>query len=282
MVITLMLFSLTMFFFGCGKDDEDNIQHFEEELTSEKDGATMRLIPAGEFEMGDYFSEGQADELPVHTVYLDGFYMDIYEVTNSMYRKFMEATGHRKPEFFNPDLSSPNHPVVGVSWRDATAYAQWAGKRLPTEAEWEKAARGGLAGVRYPWGNSITHDDANYEGVGRRDRWEFTAPVGSFAANDYGLYDMAGNVWELCLDEFSTDFYTRTQKNNPTAGGSIKFLTNNFASIETARMLRGGGWHSIPDDTRVANRLCTDPPNRGSNIGFRCVVSASLMDGYKR
>ena len=86
MVITLMLFSLTMFFFGCGEDDEDNIQHFEEELTSEKDGATVRLIPAGEFEMGDYFSEGQADELPVHTVYLDGFYMDIYEVTQKDFK----------------------------------------------------------------------------------------------------------------------------------------------------------------------------------------------------
>ena len=115
----------------------------------------MVLIPAGEFQMGSTDSEGDEDELPVHTVYLDAFYMDIYEVTVGQYREFVEATGYEPIGDWDSQLSPTDwHPVVGVNWYDAMAYATWAGKRLPTEAEWEKAARGGLAGKKYPWGDT--------------------------------------------------------------------------------------------------------------------------------
>ena len=144
-----------------------------------KDGAEMVLIPAGEFQMGSNY--GYNDEKPVHTVYLDAFYMDKYEVTNALYKKFMDATGHKAPAYWNDSsYNAPDQPVLGVSWNDAKAYAEWAGKRLPTEAEWEKAARGGLVGKKYPWGDSISHDDANYGGTGGKDKWDGTSPVGSF------------------------------------------------------------------------------------------------------
>ena len=119
-----------------------------------QDGAPMALIPAGEFQMGDAFSEGNTNERPVHTVYLDAFYMDVHEVTVGQYRQFVQATGYRAPNWNSVASYAPTdeHPIIYVSWNDATAYCEWAGKRLPTEAEWEKAARGGLAGNRYPWG----------------------------------------------------------------------------------------------------------------------------------
>lgn len=181
----------------------------------------MALIAAGEFEMGDSFNEGGANELPVHTVYLhtvylDAFYMDIYEVTNAQYAAFMSSYGRNTDDSGNTLLYVDNsnclieqvegiyrakssygdHPVVCVSWYGANAYAVFYGKRLPTEAEWEKAARGGLVGKGYPWGDSIGHDNANYVGISGKDIWDVTSPVGSFAPNGYGLYDMA--CWSLC------------------------------------------------------------------------------------
>jgi formylglycine-generating enzyme required for sulfatase activity len=144
--------------------------------------------------MGDHFNEGTNFERPVHTVTLDGFHMDSTEVTHAQYRVFIEQTGHRKPRYWTDNrYNQPNQPVVGVDWHDAVAYANWARKRLPTEAEWEYAARGGLQGKRYPWGDEISHDDANYNGAGGKDKWRYCSPVGSFEANGYGLYDMAGN-----------------------------------------------------------------------------------------
>jgi formylglycine-generating enzyme required for sulfatase activity len=230
-----------------------------------KDGAEMVLIPAGEFQMG---SNDYDNEKPVHTVYLDAFYMDKHEVTNAQYRRFVQATGREEPVGYgyvngewkggfkpwsDENFNADDQPVVCVSWEDARAYAEWAGKRLPTEAEWEKAARGGLVGKKYPWGDNITHDDANYAGTGGKDRWEYTAPVGSFAPNGYGLYDMAGNVWEWCADWYDSGYYT-----GPSSG--------------TSRVLRGGSWYSYIDfNLRVASRLNLEPSFTRNYVGFRCV-----------
>jgi iron(II)-dependent oxidoreductase len=134
----------------------------------------------------------------------------------------MDATDYEAPSYWNDSkFNAPNHPVVGVSWDDAVAYANWAGKRLPTEAEWEKSARGGLVGKKYPWGDTLTHDDANYSGTGGKDKWEHTSPVGSFASNGYGLYDMAGNVWEWCADWYFNNYYANSLKSNPKGPGLV-------------------------------------------------------------
>ena len=171
------------------------------EITWQKDSKEMVLILSGSFEMGDHL-DGRSDA-PVHTVILDSFYMDVHEVTVGQFREFVNQSGYSYERDWNDVAKySPGdeYPMVFVNWNDATADAKWAGKRLPTEAEWEYAVRGGLVGKRYPWGDEVTHDDANYSGTGGKDKWGYCAPVGSFAANGYGLYDMAGNVWEWCQD----------------------------------------------------------------------------------
>jgi iron(II)-dependent oxidoreductase len=220
-------------------------------------GKDMVLIPTGDFQMG---SNDYDSEKPIHTVYLDAFYIDIYEVTNAQYKKFMDATKYKEPSYWNDSkFNASNHPVVGVSWNDAVAYAKWAGKRLPTEAEWEKSARGGLVGKKYPWGDTLTHDDANYSGTGGKDKWENTSPVGSFAPNRYGLYDMAGNVWEWCADWYDSKYYASSPKSNPKGPGSGK-----------SAVLRGGSWDDYADlDLRVAARFF--PSGDLSLVGFRCV-----------
>ena len=225
----------------------------------------MVLIPAGEFPMGDHFNEGNDDELPVHTVYLDAFYMDIYEVTNAQYQKFTDATGHSVPTYWNdfiynaPEYNAPEQPVVGISWHDAVAYSEWSGKRLPTEAEWEKAARGGLSGKRYPWGDEISHDDANYSGTGGKDVWFKASPVGSFAPNGYGLYDMAGNVYERCTDWYDRGYYANSPPNNPLGPDS-----------GSHRVFRGGSWFYLAPTLRVALRGGIGS-GTSSYVGFRCV-----------
>jgi len=221
----------------------------------------MVLIQAGEFQMGS--NDGYDDEKPVHTVYLDAFYMDKYEVTNAQYKEFMDATDQKAPAYWSDSRdNAPNQPVVGVTWHDADAYAKWAGKRLPTEAEWEKAARGGLAGKRYPWGDGISHDNANYTGTDGKDKWEGTSPVGSFPPNGYGLYDMSGNVWEWCADWYGS--YPNSRQNNPTGPSSGE-----------SRVLRGGLWRSSAYFLRVANRGSNGPDGTTDSVGFRCVSQDS-------
>jgi len=222
----------------------------------------MELIPAGSFMMGS--DDGDSDEKPVHQVYVDAFYMDKSEVTVAQYQQFISATRRAISEQWAEQLQNPNRPVVYVSWNDAVAYAKWKGKRLPTEAEWEYAARGGYTGVggkskyKFPWGNEESHDQANYSGTGGKDQWQDTSPVGSFPPNGFGLYDMAGNVWEWCSSLYQPYPYKSDDgRENATASG--------------VRVLRGRAWSSNQSSGRCADRYGSGPSFRVDHVGFRCV-----------
>lgn len=254
------------------KNDTEKAETKEmpKEITG-KDGAKMVLIPAGEFRMGDSLNEGNSNERPVHTVYLVAFYMDVYEVTNAQFKKFVRATGYKEiyvngirvgsEPWQDKNYSGDNLPVVYVRWDDAKAYAEWAGKRLPTEAEWEKAARGGLVEKRYPWGDNLTHDDANYWEKGGKDVWTNISPICSFAPNGYGLYDMAGNVWEWCADWYGQNYYVNAPKSNPKGPDSGRY-----------KILRGGSWRfSYGSALRTACRNYGQLPWNDYDTGFRCV-----------
>jgi len=240
---------------------QDKVADKPESIIREKDGAIMMFIPAGEFQMGSSESEGDNDEHPQHIVFLDAFYIDRYEVTNAQYKQFLDATGRKAPNYWDdPKYNAPNQPVVGVTWDDANAYAEWTSARLPTEAEWEKSAKGGLVGKKYPWGDDITHDNANYYGTGGKDIWDGPAPVGSFEPNGYGLYDMAGNVWEWCKDWYGSNYYVNSPKSNPTG-----------PSAESDKVLRGSSWYDHGNyDLRIADRNFDNPSYYDEAVGFRC------------
>ncbi len=265
----------------------------------------MVLIPAGEFQMGS--NDGTYAEKPVHTVYVKAFYMDKYEVTNAQYKQFVDANPEWQQGKFlgknhhnnypigwngnNYPRGKANYPVAGVSWYAALAYAKWTGKRLPTEAEWEKAARGGLVGQKYPRGNTITPRDANYRRrVGR-------IPVGQYPANAYGLHDMAGNVSEWCLDAYDSAFYSafppEGMARDPLAGGqSIQWILDNYTldkytdewildnhmNVKPERVLRGGSWLSMAGGVRCAVRDYDSPAGMSITIGFRCVMDVSSKE----
>jgi len=220
--------------------------------------AELVLIPGGEFVMGE---KGEGDHSPAHKVHIDSFYMDKYEVTNAQYLKFCEETGRQLPEFWGskefhngPDF--PNHPVVGISWRDAEDYAEWAGKRLPTEAEWEYAARGGLTGMNYPNGDELDSTLANYSLAGV----DATAAVGNYPPNGYGLHDMAGNVWEWVADYYDEDCYKTSPSKNPGGPEDGRF-----------KVIRGGSWHSGPGCNKVHYRNALPANWVDFAVGFRCV-----------
>jgi formylglycine-generating enzyme required for sulfatase activity len=220
-----------------------------------KDGSIMILVPAGSFSMG---GTNELDETPARKVSVPAFYIDTCEVTHEQYANFLMATGRRAPLDW-PDGKMPenlkNHPVVNVTWHDAAAYAAWAGKRLPSEAEWEKACRGSDGRI-YPWGES----GAGKKSATGPDAKESTFPVGSFPddASPYGVLDMAGNAWE-----WTADWYKAYQGNDQF---EVEF-GNKY------KVIRGGG--AIAYDQKAATRRCADrnrslPYGTHDALGFRC------------
>ena len=264
----------------------------------------MVLIPAGEFFMGSP-EDGLSfdDERPQRKVYVRSFLIDRHEVTNALYQRFVNATGRPTPSHEKPELTlwthgvplagSEQHPVVNISWEDAVAYCQWHGKRLPTEAEWEKAARG-TDGRRYPWGNewNLTHANSASYWAGRTieftnmTEWKafwltgdgarvshdqglkgeiLTMPVGSFpdGASPYGLLDMAGNVSEWVQDWYEPYSYLNAPLSDPQ-GPDGKLL----------KVVRGGSWLKPARNLRTSDRDYGFPADRASGIGFRCAKDA--------
>lgn len=262
----------------------------------------MVLIPAGEFQMGtndaisernDYskdiaYMHAWMDEQPVHTVYLDSYFMDRYPVTNRQYREFILANpewqkGQINSVYYDVNYLSDwkgnnyprwkgNHPVTSVSWYAAMAYAQWKGKRLPTEAEWERAARGGLKNKRFPWGDTIDKTKANYgKNIGK------TTPVDEYPPNQYGLYDISGNAMEKVLDEYNAHYYSISPRWNPVSGAdTIDQIIDDYKNVGTQRVVRGGSWASHIPYVRVSDRNRIDPDSTGELGGFRCVKDASI------
>jgi formylglycine-generating enzyme required for sulfatase activity len=230
-----------------------------------KNGAPMVRIPAGEFWMGSPEGEGDKDEYPQHRVYLNAYSMDKFEVSVSQYDAFLRSSGRHAPEYWD-QVSTAKHgnlPVVGVDWHDAEAYCRWTGKRLPTEAEWEKAARG-TDERKYPWGNEEpTPTLANFgKGWFSKNIYnERLAPVDSYEAgkSPYGLHHMAGNVWEWTTDWYEERFYGQTPRPNPPGPSS-----------GTTVVVRGGSWHMVPYSVRSADRDSHTPTSRSFFIGFRC------------
>ena len=232
------------------------------------DGVPMVLVPEGTFLMGSPPVEGDPDEIPQRTLYLSSYYIDLYEVTQAKYMQFMKATRRPSPTIpvFAEDLSlimKPDLPVVGVSWEDAKAYCAWLGKRLPTEAEWEKAARGDR-GFKWPWGNIFGAFMVN--AAGEEDGYKYTAPPGLFAKgrSSYGLYDAAGNVAEWVLDWYDQDYYQKGPFRDPKGPDTGKH-----------RVYRGGSWNDPSGGVRTAKRYAAAPHQTSAVIGFRCAMDAS-------
>lgn len=241
-----------------------------------KDGAPMVLIPAGSFPMGvpPGDRDGGRDEYPRHEVILDAYYLDKFEVTNGQYIEFVRATNHRVPQHPKDTSRSlwqkgmmpesvTDRPVINVDWYDAEAYCTWAGKRLPTEAEWEKAARGG-DDRRFPWGNvEPTPKHLNYlqKWTGERT----LMPVGSYEAgkSPFGVYDMAGNVWEWVNDWYDDRYYEKSPAKNPPGPTS-----------GTQKVLRSSGWAVEAPLVRIFTRVASDPKDRNESTGFRCAMDS--------
>ena len=226
----------------------------------------MVSIPAGEFVMGRtrLTSDDKTnmrphvllDDRPDRKVWLDAYSLDAHEVTNQQYAEFVKATARRPPHHWLNGVcpaAEDDFPVFNVSWDDGDAYCRWAGKRLPTEAEWERAARSGKEGLDYPWGDKTDPKNARYNvqaGPG---------PVMKYAPNDFGLYDMAGNVSEWCADWFDREYYKSAETRNPKGPATGLY-----------KVIRGGAWSDGPRRLTVFYRNWVRPNQRTPNIGFRC------------
>jgi formylglycine-generating enzyme required for sulfatase activity len=242
------------------KLQQRHAQSHEKAASTQHQNWSMALVPAGEFTMGS--ATGDADEQPVHKVYLDAFFIDIHQLSVAQYARFLENTRHDVP----PEWSlmnrpqNQNRPIANVDWADAAAYCKWAGKRLATEAEWEKAARG-TDGRTYPWGNeppTALHANSG------KDVWNNHAvltTVGSFeeGKSPYGVYDMAGNVWEWVGDWYDQNYYKASPQQNP-AGPPMGLY----------KVIRGGSWGSSRSNLRSSDRETHLTSFRGFGTGFRC------------
>lgn len=232
----------------------------------------MVFVPGGEFKRGrtydwpdtklKWYPNPLKDDQPVRSIAIDPFYMDEAEVTNERYAAFVAATGHRAPYHWphaKPAAGKEKLPVVNVSWDDAAAYCAWEGKRLPTEAEWERACRGVAENQMYPWGDrNPTQNDAHFDAAG-------AAPTCTKARNYFGLCDIVGNVWEWTADWYDRDYYASAPERNPR--GPVKGLY---------RVLRGGSWFDQPGLFLTCSyRSWARQPERSPTIGFRCVKSMS-------
>ncbi len=243
-------------------------------------GMEFIFIPGGCFAMGDSVGDGEPNERPVHEVCVSDLYFGKYEVTNAQFKKFRPE--HNSGQVRESNLNEDKQPVVNVSWEDAVAFAEWLSGtsaqeyRLPTEAEWEYAARAGSTQSHF-WGNS-TEDACTYANVAdvsakkQRQSWTafncddgyaVVAPVGSFTANGFGLYDVLGNVWEWCQDVYNSEAYSKLPKNNPCYTGSGEY-----------RVMRGGGWSNGPLGVRSSHRVGLSPDFGHQSLGFRLVRTA--------
>jgi formylglycine-generating enzyme required for sulfatase activity len=254
----------------------------------------MTAIPAGPFAMGS--DDGAADERPVHVVHVDAFAIGVQPITNGEYACFVSETGYRSPAvddlplvvraggvererlfrassgFYTwksaqPPANRLNHPVTLVRWEDATAYCGWLSQvlgrpaRLPTEAEWEKAARGGLDRQRYPWGADLDRQHANYLSDPTQKNNQGTTPCRTYPPNGYGLFDAAGNVWEWVADWYDAEYYAQSPESNPTGPREGQL-----------RIVRGGGWlASDPEMLTCSHRHRVPPDTYTYGIGFRVV-----------
>jgi len=246
------------------------------ETVKGKDGAAMVLVPSGAFKMGS--NDGLPNERPEHQVTLDAYYIDQYEVTLSLYRKFLESGKHDSPPTWDDEAATTvgDRPAIGMKWSDAAAYCQWAGKRLPTEAEWEKAARG-TDGRRYPWGHMQPFVDiANYNrGVWVSETITLVAVTSGLEGmsvrhglkeggkSPYGLAHMAGNASEWVADWYDREYYQQSPEKNPAGPAQGE-----------KRVLRGGSWADLPQALRVTARFSAEPDFEDRTIGFRCAMTA--------
>jgi formylglycine-generating enzyme required for sulfatase activity len=223
----------------------------------------MIVIPAGEFLMG--CAKGAENERPVHRVFVDQFAIGRFAVTNRLYRMFIDDTNHQPPPGWNePRFNHPDQPVTSISWFDAIAYCEWLSKntgklyRLPTEAEWERAARGGLEGLLYTWGDQAPQDQPNYS-----ELW-LNGPerIGQRPPNGFGLYDISENVHEWCSDWYDEHYYSSSPSTDPQGPAN-----------GTRRSSRGGSWRHQIKIARVAARSSIPPEFKYSDYGFRCALS---------
>jgi formylglycine-generating enzyme required for sulfatase activity len=229
------------------------------------DGREMVQVPEGPFTMGS--QEGDPDEAPQHQVYLKTFYVDMKEVTQAHYDRFLRMTKRAKPGFpvFEDDqakILKPELPAIGVSWSDADAYCKWAGKRLPTEAEWEKAGRG-EGRRRYAWGDEFVAGYANVDG--KEDGYQYLAPPGALEAgrSPYGVYDMIGNVAEWVADSYDENYYKTAPYRDPPGPEEADL-----------KVIRGGSWRETSHNARLSKRFAAKRWRTDSTIGIRCARDA--------